>query len=113
MRNFENFGDILSLLVGILGALLKGIKAKFNASTIFIGCLVAGILTFSVIGVIELYYEDMSPKIVILVSFIVGWVANEITAKLDLLIGDVYDIFIAYVKNKFTKNDKNEKNNLE
>lgn len=109
MKGLEQFGDLLSMLVGVMGALLKGIKSKFKPSTVFVGCLVAGILTFSVIGVIEMFYEELSPKLVILVSFVVGWVANEITAKLDLLIGDLYDIFIVYLKNKFNKPPKNDK----
>ena len=107
MKNFEQLGDLLALGVGILGALLKGLKNKLKPATIFMGCLIAGILTFSIIGVIEYYYATLPPKFIVLISFTVGWVANEITEKMDAFVNDVYDILIQWIKGKF-KNKKNE-----
>lgn len=103
MKNFNELSDFMAMGVGVLGALLKGIKAKFKLSTILISCIVAGILTFSVTGVLEMYYNEVSPKIIILVSFSVGWVTNEITLKMDDFIGDIYNIVLAYIKTFFTK----------
>jgi len=105
MKGIEQFGDLLAMGIGMFGALIKGLKNKLTGTTVILGMLIAGILTFSVTGVIELFYQDLSPKIVILISFCVGWIANEITEKLDLLVGDVYGIFIDWLKNKF-KNKK-------
>jgi hypothetical protein len=101
MKGIEQFGDLLAMGIGMFGALIKGLKNKLTGTTVILGMLIAGILTFSVTGVIELFYKDLSPKIVILISFCVGWIANEITEKLDLLVGDVYGIFIDWLKNKF------------
>jgi hypothetical protein len=108
MKNLEQFGDLLSMAVGMIGALLKGIKAKFKVQAIVLGMIVAGILTFSVTGLIEMYYNTLSPKLVILISFVVGWMANEITVYLDKFVGDVYGIFIQWLRNK-TNTKNNEK----
>ena len=106
MKNFENFADLMAMFVGVLGALLKGLKNKFHASTIVLGCLIAGVLTYSIIGVIEYFYSDLNTKFIILISFSVGWVANEITEKMDLIVNDLYDILIEWLKSKFKKRGK-------
>ena len=103
MKNFNDLSDFMAMGIGVLGALLKGLKAKYKISTILISCVIAGILTFSVTGIIEMYYNEVSPKVIILVSFSVGWVTNEITQKMDEFIGDIYTIFMAYIKTFFTK----------
>ena len=82
-NNLNELGDILSVLVGIIGALLKGIKNKLNVVTIILACCIAGILSYASMGIIEIFYTDLSP-IVIFISFCVGWVVNELTSKLDL-----------------------------
>lgn len=107
MKNLEHLGDFLALAVGILGALLKGIKNKLKIPSIILGCLVAGILTFSIIGIIEFYYQTLPPKFIVLISFSVGWVANEITEKMDAFVNDIYQILIDWIKAKFKiKNDE-------
>ena len=103
MRWNGDLGDLMAVGIGMAGALLKGIKSKLNVSTVIIGCIVAGILTYSATGIIEMYYDELSPKIIILVSFSVGWVTNEITQKMDDFIGDVYNMVIAYIKSFLTK----------
>lgn len=110
MKNFEHLGDFLALGVGIFGAFLKGLKRKLKLPSIILGCLVAGVLTFSIIGVIEFYYSTLPPKFVVLISFTVGWVANEITEKMDAFVNDVYQIIIEYIGAKF-KSKKNENQN--
>jgi hypothetical protein len=107
MKNdWQHLADLFAIGFGMVGALIKGIRAKFNASTIVMGMLVAGIMTYATTGIIEQFYSDLSPKIIILISFCVGWVSNEITAKMDEFVGDVYEIFIQWLRNKFTKNKK-------
>lgn len=106
MKFLNEFGDLLSMAVGMVGALLKGLKSRLHFTSVILGMLIAGILTFSIIGVIEQFYQTLSPKFVILISFCVGWVANEITSKLDAMVNDIYNIFIAWIKSKFNSKTK-------
>jgi hypothetical protein len=114
MKMFENWMDLMSLFIGMVGALLKGLKHKFAKTTIFLGMIIAGVLTYSFIGLVEMFFHNLSPKVLILISFCIGWIANEITEKLDDLVGDIYEIFIDWIKSQFsrkkTKNHENEKN---
>ena len=102
----ENFGDIIAMGIGMFGAFLKGMKKKLKIPTIILACIIAGILTYSVTGVIEIFYHDATPKIVILISFIVGWISNELVTTLDNAVGDLYEIGINYLKQKFNKGGK-------
>ena len=103
MNNWDNIADFFAMGFGMVGALIKGIKSKFNTTTIVLGMVVAGVMTYATTGIIETFYSELSPKIVILISFCVGWVSNEITAKMDEFVGDVYEIFIQWLRDKFTK----------
>ena len=107
MKGMENFTDLIAMSIGVVGALLKGIKKKFTKSTIFIGMLIAGVLTYAITGLIEMFFNDVSQKVIILISFCVGWIANELTEKLDDLVNDLYDIFVDWIRRKF--NSKNKK----
>ncbi len=106
MKGMENFGDIIAMGIGMLGAFLKGLKKHLKPPTIILACVIAGILTYSVTGVIEVFYHEATPKIVILISFVVGWISNELISTLDNAIGDLYEIGIQYLKNKFNKGGK-------
>lgn len=101
--NFDQIADLCAMGFGMVGALIKGIKSKFNTTTIVLGMIVAGVMTYATTGIIETFYSDLSPKIVILISFCVGWISNEITAKMDEFVGDVYEIFIQWLREKFNK----------
>ena len=79
---------------------MKGLKKRLKLQTILVGMVVAGILSFSLIGVVEIFYHDMTPKLTILVSFIVGWLANELTDKIDLMFDDVWEYFLSWIKTK-------------
>lgn len=103
MNHWDNIADFFAMGFGMVGALIKGIKSKFNTTTIVLGMIVAGVMTYATTGIIETFYSELSPKIVILISFCVGWVSNEITAKMDEFVGDVYEIFIEWLRDKFTK----------
>lgn len=100
MKGFEGFTDLFAMLIGMIGALMKGLKKRLKVQTILITMCVAGILSFSLLGVLELMYNDLTPKIMILVSFFVGWLANEITEKIDLLFDDLYEYFLKWIKTK-------------
>jgi len=101
MKGFEQFTDIIAMGIGMTGALMKGMKKRLKIKSILIGMVVAGILSFSLI---ELFYEELTPKLIILVSFVVGWLANEITEKIDLIFDDAFDIALDWIKKK--KNGK-------
>ncbi len=93
--------DLLSIGVGMIGAMLKGIKRRLRIGTIVLSMTIAGILTYSVTGLVAYFYADLNPKVIVLISFCIGWVANEITDKMDEFIGDSYDIFIDWLKQKY------------
>lgn len=98
MKGLEGFTDLIAMGIGMVGALMKGLKKKLNIQTILITMCIAGILSFSLLGVLELFYHELTPRLIILVSFFVGWLANEITEKIDLLFGDIYDYFLNWIK---------------
>lgn len=98
MNGVENFTDLIAVLVGMIGAMAKGMKKRAKAKTIFIGMTIAGILSYSLIGVVEIFYDELTPRLVILVSFVVGWVANELTEKIDLVFDEVFDYFKDKIK---------------
>ena len=102
----ENLTDFVAMSIGVVGALLKGIKKKFNKSTIFIGMLIAGVLTYATTGLIEIFFTDVPQKVIILISFCVGWIANELTEKLDEFVNDVYDIIVEWIRRKFNSKNK-------
>lgn len=99
MKGMEQFTDLIAIAIGMVGALAKGLKKKLKLQTIAIGMVVAGILSYSLIGVVELFYSELTPKLIILVSFVVGWVANELTEKIDLVFDDLYNELYKKVKN--------------
>ena len=101
MKGFEQFTDLFAILIGMVGALAKGLKKRAKIKTILIGMSIAGILSYSLIGVVEIFYNELTPRLIILVSFVVGWVANELTEKIDLVFNDVFDFFANKVKNLF------------
>lgn len=103
MKGLENFIDLITMGVGMTGALVKGLKKRLRPISIVTSMVVAGILSFSLIGVVELFYTDLSPKIIILISFAIGWIANELTDLLDESVGELYDYALEWVKNKLKK----------
>jgi hypothetical protein len=111
MKMIENWFDLFAIAIGVVGAFLKGIKKKFSWSTIIIGMMIAGVLTYSVTGVIEIFFQNVSQKVIILISFCVGWIANEITEKLDDFVNDIYSILLDWIRSKF--NSKKAENHEE
>ena len=104
MKGLEQFTDLMAMAIGMTGALLKGLKKKAKLQGILTGMIVAGILSFSLIGVIEIFYDDLSPKLIILVSFVVGWIANEGTEKIDLIFEDAFE----YLRGWLRQQNKNK-----
>lgn len=103
MENLNNYTDVFAALVGVMGALLKGLKSKMSLKQTFLGMIVGGILAYCTIGMVEEFAPDLSQRTTVLVSFAVGWVANELTDILDKFVKDAYEIFIAYIRSFFNK----------
>ena len=100
MKGLEQFTDIIAMAIGMTGALLKGLKKRLKKKAIIIGMSIAGILSYSLIGVLELFVDELTPKLIILSSFVVGWIANEVTEKIDLVFEDAYNYFSIWIKKK-------------
>lgn len=83
MKSFESWTDLVSIGIGVLGALTKGVKKRLGIKETFLGMLVGAILAFGTIGIIDQFFSHLNEKIVIVISFAVGWVANEMTEYLD------------------------------
>ncbi len=103
MKGLEQFTDLMAMAIGMTGALLKGLKKRIKLQGILTGMVIAGILSYSLIGVLEIFYNDLTPKLIILVSFVVGWIANEVTEKIDLIFEDAYQYFRGWLKNQNKK----------
>ena len=103
MTGWENFTDLFAMGTGMIGALIKSIKKKVSLQHKLIGMLVAGILCYTSIGVVQIFYGELPEKVSILIAFIIGWTANEITEKMDIFVDDLYDYFLGWLKKK----DKN------
>lgn len=100
MKGIEQFTDLIAMSIGMVGALMKGIKKKAKIQSVLVGMVVAGILSFSLIGVIEIFYHELTPRLTILVSFLVGWLANELTDKIDMMFDDAWDYVLSWIKKK-------------
>ena len=100
----ENYTDLLGIIVGMMGALLKALKKRLKLISTILVMITAGILCYTLIGVVQLYYGSLPEKASLLIAFVVGWTANEITDKMDLFIDDIYNYLTRYINNK--KNEK-------
>lgn len=88
----KNNLDLLSIAVGGVGAFLKAVKARVKFKMIAISVIVGAILGYGTIGILSWVLEDVSINIVVLVTFSVGWTANEITDVLEKAVKDGYDL---------------------
>jgi hypothetical protein len=94
MNDLGQYSDLWAVSVGVLGALLKGLKKRLSMRTMIIQVLVGGILAYGTIGVIDTFFSGLDSKIVIVVSFSIGWVANELTEYLDSSIKGLADKYL-------------------
>ena len=92
--------DLLSAIVGGLAALLKAIKKRMNFQTIIISAIVGAVLGFGALGVLTFFLSQATPNLIIFVSFVVGWVAGELTEIFEEAVKDGYTLAKAYAKGK-------------
>lgn len=94
MQEFHDYTDLCSVGVGLIGSLMKGIKKRLGIRTTIIGMVIGGILAYGTIGIIDQFFSHLNERIIIVISFAVGWVANELTEHLDATIKKYADKFL-------------------
>lgn len=101
--------DFWSAIAGALAALLKGLKHRLKMRQLLLSLAVASIMAWGTIGVLQYWFSsnNIDPRIVILVSFSVGWVANELTDILDEFVKTRLPIMLEGMF-KFKSNDKKQ-----
>lgn len=111
MKEIHEYTDLWAVGVGLMGSLMKGIKKKLGLSTTLMGMLVGGILAYGTIGIIDQFFSHLNDRIVIVISFAVGWGANEITEYLDDAVKNVAEKYIGKVSDSADKigSDQEEK----
>jgi hypothetical protein len=91
VNDLGQYSDLWAVSVGVLGSFLKGLKKRLKMRTMIIQVIVGGILAYGTIGVIDTFFSGLDSKIVIVISFAIGWVANELTEYLDDTIKSLAD----------------------
>lgn len=95
--------DIYTMCVGFISAVLKGIKKNLKLKSILISAFSGALLALGTFGVVLYFLEDLDLRMAIFISFIVGWIASDITDTLENVVDDAYEIFKAYVQSKKKK----------
>lgn len=106
MKEFHEYTDLWAVGVGLMGSLMKGIKKKLGVSTTLMGMLVGAILAYGTIGIIDQFFSHLNDRIVIVISFAVGWGANEITEYLDDAVKTVAEKYIGKAANADLKKEE-------
>lgn len=102
--------DVYSAFAGAVAALLKGIKHRLSMRQVILSLVIASILSWSTIGVLQYFFSSTDPKITILVSFSVGWVANELTDILDEFVKDKVPVLLEIIFRIKPNKKKDEEN---
>lgn len=105
--------DVYSAVAGAVAALLKGIKHRLSMRQVILSLLIASILSWSTIGVLQYFFSSTDSKITILVSFSVGWVANELTDILDEFVKDKVPVLLEVIFRIKPNKKKDEENGEE
>ena len=97
--------DIMAGLVSMLGALLRALKKKIGSRETIINMIVAFVLSFGVIAGLTWWLPQKvhDVRLIVSITFFIGWIANEFTDQLEKAIIDLYDILIGWLKLKFKK----------
>ena len=98
--------DAYTVMVGLISSIMKGIKKNFNLKTIVISAISGGLLALGTVGVVMYFMDEMHLRMAIFVSFVVGWVASDITDSLELMVKDAYNLFQAWIKAKINNKKK-------
>lgn len=108
MKNhFSEFTDLIAIGIGVLGSFTKGVKKKIGMKNTFLGMLIGGVLAYGTIGVIDQFFSHLNERVVIVISFAVGWVANEITDHLDDYVKALADKYLSKLGKKIDPDNEN------
>lgn len=95
--------DLWAVIFGGSASLMKAVKKKMKMKNLIIAVCIGSALSFGTLGVIDRFLGELDVRAIMLISFVVGWIANEITEVLDEVVRDLYDILKGYLNQKLTK----------
>lgn len=97
--------DIMAGLISMLGALMRGLKKKFGRREIIINLVVAFALSFGVIAGLCWWLPSKvhDTRLIVFITFFIGWISNDFTDHFEKIISDVYDIALDWLKSKIKK----------
>ena len=91
--------NITAGLIGGVGAILKGAKARHKMRTIIINMIIGGSLAYLSMDIVPQLVDDISAKTSMLVSFSIGYLSNEFTDKFEV----VLDVFFESLTDKIKR----------
>lgn len=100
--------DLFSIAVGLCASIMKGIKKKLKSRPLIIAGISGAIMAYGTLGALEYFIDGLTMRTAVLISFVVGWVASELTELLDDIVKDCYDIFLAWMKSRFNSKNNDE-----
>lgn len=92
--------NVTAGLIGGTGAILKGMKRRHKLRTTIINTITGGMLAYLSLDVIPLIVEDASERTIMLISFTIGYVSNELTDHFEELLDTVFDVIKAKINIK-------------
>lgn len=93
--------NITAGLIGGIGAVLKGTKARHKLRTIIINMVIGGLLAYFSMDLVPKLVDDISDRTSMLVSFSIGYLSNEFTDKLEVVLDVVFEVATDKVKRIF------------
>lgn len=102
MKAMKENIDLMAGLAGMMGAMMKSLKKKFTKREIVINMIVAGFLSFGIVAGLTIFLPKYvhDQRLMVFITFFVGWVSNDFTDKLEKSVGDIYEIIINSLKRK-------------
>jgi hypothetical protein len=97
--------DIMAGLISMLGALMRALKKKLGKREIVINLVVAFALSFGVVAGLCWWLPSKvhDTRLIVFITFFIGWISNDFTDTFEKLISDIYDIGIEWLKTKLKK----------
>lgn len=97
--------EYMAGLFSMAGAIVRAIKKKLSSREAIANVIVAGVLSFAVMFAITwflpMFVHDI--RVIIFITFFIGYVSADFTAVLEKSVLDFYEILHIYIKSKFNK----------
>lgn len=99
-RVMKNDIEVVSAIAGGAGAVLKGLKAKQKRKALVINLFVGAFLGFGVVQSLVFWFssKEFAIGLIVFISWIGGWLSNDITDKIENYLDVVYDIIVEKTK---------------